>query len=141
MSRDLQGEIRRALTDPAIQQAVPAATRLAAAHRRAAVADFRGYEQARERARAIKEAAIERLPELLAQLQEAVEAAGGTVHHAEDAQQAVAEARAVSVGELLLPRLGSHHPSGLIGSQDASREPSKRAGPQNRPHLAHFRAP
>ncbi|HJO04544.1 MAG TPA: LUD domain-containing protein [Acidobacteriota bacterium] len=87
-SRDLQSEIRDALLDPALQQAVPTGTRAAAARRRVAVADFSAYEACRDRARAIKEDAIERLPELLETLTEAVNASGGFVHRADDAEAA-----------------------------------------------------
>ncbi len=86
--RDLESEIRAALTDPSIQQAVGPATRAVATARQAAVADFAAYDAARDKARAIKERAIERLPELIAMAEEAVGLAGGTVHHAEDAEAA-----------------------------------------------------
>jgi iron-sulfur cluster protein len=46
------------------------------------------YQQYRDRAREIKEDAIERLPELVDQLTETVEANGGTVYVAEDAADA-----------------------------------------------------
>ena len=87
-SRDLQSEIRAALLDPSLQQAVPTGTRAAATRRLKAVGDFAAYEASRDRARAIKEDAIERLPELLETLTEAVTAAGGSVHRAEDAEAA-----------------------------------------------------
>ena len=46
------------------------------------------YEAYKDRARAIKEDAIERLPELIDQVREAVEANGGTVYVADDAADA-----------------------------------------------------
>jgi len=52
------------------------------------VADLADYEELRDEARAIKEDAIERLPELVAELTETVEANGGTVYVAEDAADA-----------------------------------------------------
>ncbi len=87
-SRDLQAEIRAALLDPSLQQAVPTGTRAAASRRRQAVSRFPAYEASRDRARAIKEDAIERLPELIETLTESVTAAGGVVHRADDAEAA-----------------------------------------------------
>jgi L-lactate dehydrogenase complex protein LldF len=43
-----------------------------------------GFDEMRDRARAIRAGNIRRLPELLAQLEERVSAAGGTVYHAAD---------------------------------------------------------
>ncbi|XVH33428.1 LUD domain-containing protein (plasmid) [Haloferacaceae archaeon DSL9] len=51
-------------------------------------ANFAEYEALKSRARAVKEDAIERLPELIQTLEEAVEANGGTVYLAADAQDA-----------------------------------------------------
>ena len=87
-SRDLQSEIRAALLNPSLQQAVPSGTRAAANRRRQAVGSFAAYESSRDRARAIKEDAIERLPELLETLTEAVDASGGFVYRADDAEAA-----------------------------------------------------
>jgi iron-sulfur cluster protein len=53
-----------------------------------ATSQFDDYEDARTAARAIKEGAIERLPELLEQVSEAVEANGGQVHLARTAEDA-----------------------------------------------------
>jgi iron-sulfur cluster protein len=50
--------------------------------------DLPDYEGLKEEARAIKEDAIERLPELIDRVTEAVEASGGTVYVAEDAADA-----------------------------------------------------
>ncbi|MFC7203133.1 LUD domain-containing protein [Haloferax namakaokahaiae] len=52
------------------------------------VADLEAYEELKDEARAIKEDAIERLPELIDQLRESVEANGGTVYVADDADDA-----------------------------------------------------
>ncbi|WP_380677307.1 LUD domain-containing protein [Salinigranum sp. GCM10025319] len=52
------------------------------------VARLEEYEELKDRAREIKEDAIERLPELIAQLEETVEANGGTVYIADDADDA-----------------------------------------------------
>ncbi|SNZ15188.1 iron-sulfur cluster-binding protein [Natronoarchaeum philippinense] len=52
------------------------------------VADLEDYEDLKREARAIKEDAIERLPELVEQLTETVEANGGTVYVADDAADA-----------------------------------------------------
>ncbi len=61
-----------------------------------AIEDFDQYEDLRDRARATKEDAIERLPELIDRVDEAVTANGGHVHLADDA----AEAREI-VGDLV----------------------------------------
>ncbi|SFL50591.1 iron-sulfur cluster-binding protein [Halogranum rubrum] len=52
------------------------------------VANLDDYEELKQEARAIKEDAIERLPELLEQVRETVEANGGTVYLANDAADA-----------------------------------------------------
>ncbi|WP_284011515.1 LUD domain-containing protein [Haloarcula pelagica] len=52
------------------------------------VADLSDYEELKSEARAIKEDAIERLPDLLDQLTDAVEENGGTVYIADDAADA-----------------------------------------------------
>jgi iron-sulfur cluster protein len=86
--RDLEAEVQAALTDPSIQQAVGPAARGVAARRLEAVESFAAYEAARDRARAIKERAIEDLPQLIETVTRAVAAAGGTVHRAADADAA-----------------------------------------------------
>jgi len=53
-----------------------------------AVADLSDYEELKDEARAIKEDAIARLPELIEQVREAVEARGGHVYLADDAADA-----------------------------------------------------
>lgn len=52
------------------------------------VADLEEYEALKERAREIKEDAIQRLPELVEQMRGSVEANGGTVYLAEDVEDA-----------------------------------------------------
>ncbi|GAB3418847.1 LUD domain-containing protein [Haloparvum alkalitolerans] len=56
--------------------------------RREAVRDLPDYETLKGRARATKEDAIERLPELIEDLRESVEANGGTLYVADDAADA-----------------------------------------------------
>ena len=53
-----------------------------------AVAELSDYERLKDEARAIKEDAIERLPELIERVRESVEANGGTVYLAADAADA-----------------------------------------------------
>ena len=53
-----------------------------------AIEDFDRYEELRDRARATKEDAIERLPELIERVDDAVTANGGHVHLAEDDAEA-----------------------------------------------------
>ncbi len=67
---------------------VKANTQTFNAGRYESVADLEAYEELKGQARAIKEDAIERLPELVAQVTRAVEANGGTVYLAEDAADA-----------------------------------------------------
>jgi iron-sulfur cluster protein len=57
-------------------------------NRQEAVAKLENYEELRTRAREIKEDAIDRLPELLDQLRDAVEANGGNMYVADDAADA-----------------------------------------------------
>lgn len=63
-----------------------------------AVADLSNYEELKDEARAIKEDAIERLPELVEQVRESVEARGGNVYLAEDAADANRYVREVAEG-------------------------------------------
>jgi iron-sulfur cluster protein len=69
-------------------EAVATNTRGFNAGRYDSMAKLDDYEGLKDRARAIKEDAIERLPELLEELTETVEAEGGTVYLAEDAADA-----------------------------------------------------
>ncbi|GGO01541.1 LUD domain-containing protein [Haloarcula pellucida] len=68
--------------------AVAANTQGFNAGRYESVADLEAYEDLKSEARAIKEDAIERLPDLLSDLRTAVEANGGTVYLADDAADA-----------------------------------------------------
>lgn len=86
--RDLRGEIRQALANPVLKKALSHAVDRVNALRRFMVARFPGYEEARDQARAIKERAIESLPEHIGTLERSVTARGGKVHHAEDAAAA-----------------------------------------------------
>jgi iron-sulfur cluster protein len=56
--------------------------------RHESVAAFGAFDEHREAARTIKEDAIERLPELLETLEESIEANGGHLHVADDAEEA-----------------------------------------------------
>ncbi|EFW90054.1 hypothetical protein ZOD2009_20702 [Haladaptatus paucihalophilus DX253] len=60
-----------------------------------AIQEFDGYEAVREEARAIKEDAIDRLPELVETLRESVEENGGHLYVADDAADANAYIRTV----------------------------------------------
>ncbi|MEF8779478.1 MAG: LUD domain-containing protein [Haloferacaceae archaeon] len=83
--------------------AVEANTRGFNAGRYESVAKLEEYEQLKSEARAIKEDANERLPELLDRLEETVEANGGTVYLADDAADA------------------NRHINELVAEQDADR--------------------
>ncbi|SEO87945.1 iron-sulfur cluster-binding protein [Halogranum amylolyticum] len=86
-SRDQKAaEIRRLMQTEG--DAVAENTRGFNAGRYASVAELDDYEALKDEARAIKEDAIERLPELLEQVRETVEANGGTVYLADDAADA-----------------------------------------------------
>ncbi|MBV0903025.1 LUD domain-containing protein [Haloarcula salina] len=75
--------------------AVAANTQGFNAGRYESVADLEAYEDLKSEARAIKKDAIERLPELIDELEAAVEANGGTVYIADDAADANAYVREV----------------------------------------------
>ena len=79
---------RRALADPQLRRNLGKATSTIRAKRLAAVAECPDWEELREAGRAMKAAAMARLPELLEQLEAAVTAAGGHVHWARDAAEA-----------------------------------------------------
>ena len=83
-SRDLPREIRKALGNPVLKEALTHAVTRTNALRRQVIARFPGFEAARDEARAIKERAIAELPEHLKVLEAKIEAQGGHVHHAED---------------------------------------------------------
>ena len=69
-------------------EAVKGNTRVYNEGRYRAVAAFEDYEQRKDEARQIKEDAIDRLPDLIAELRKSVEANGGTLYVAEDAADA-----------------------------------------------------
>ncbi|WP_248895975.1 LUD domain-containing protein [Haloplanus halobius] len=83
---DKAAEIRRlmATEGPAIEENTKEFNR----NRQAAVAGLENYEDLRDQVREIKEDAIDRLPELIDELRESVEANGGTVYVADDAADA-----------------------------------------------------
>jgi len=64
-----------------------------------AVADLSDYEELKDQARVVKEDAIARLPELLEQVRESVEARGGHVYLADDAADANRYVREVAEAE------------------------------------------
>ena len=86
--RNLAAEVRRALADENMKGALFHAVSSVNAHRRQTIARFPGYQEARAEARRIKEEAIEALPRLLERLTESVQARGGHVHRADDAEEA-----------------------------------------------------
>jgi len=79
---------RRALADTQLRRNIGRATATIRAKRLAAVAECPDWEPLREAGRAVKAAAMARLPELLEQLEAAVTARGGQVHWARDAAEA-----------------------------------------------------
>lgn len=82
--RDLAREIRDALADDEQKGALLHAVSSVNDKRRTVLARFPGYEEARDRARAIKEQAIADLPALVTRFRQAVEDNGGSVHEADD---------------------------------------------------------
>jgi iron-sulfur cluster protein len=86
--RDLPREIKKALGNPVLKEALTHAVTRTNALRRQVIARFPGFEAARDDARDIKERAIAELPEHLKVLEAKIEAQGGHVHHAEDAAAA-----------------------------------------------------
>ena len=82
--RDLPREIKKALGNPVLKQALTHAVTRTNAVRRQVIAKFPGFERARDEARAIKERAIEKLPEHLQVLEAKIRAQGGHVYHAAD---------------------------------------------------------
>jgi len=85
-SGDKAAEIRRlmATEGPAIEENTKGFNR----KRQEAVAGLENYEELRTRAREIKEDAIDRLPELIEELRDAVEDNGGHLYVADDADDA-----------------------------------------------------
>jgi iron-sulfur cluster protein len=86
-SREAKAEHIRRLLDTE-GDAVKANTRGFNRGRYESVSKLESYEALKDRARAIKEDAIDRLPELLDELEATVEANGGTVYLADDAADA-----------------------------------------------------
>jgi L-lactate dehydrogenase complex protein LldF len=78
----------RELGDTQLRANLGRATRTIRDKRAAVVAEVPDWEQLRDRAAAVKDDVIDRLPELLAQFERAATAAGATVHHAVDAAAA-----------------------------------------------------
>lgn len=77
-----------ALNDPYLQGALKRATGKFVNERLRAVAEVPGFEALREQGRAIKQEALDRLPELLELFEEKVIERGGYVHWARDARDA-----------------------------------------------------
>ncbi|MBI3831737.1 MAG: iron-sulfur cluster-binding protein [Planctomycetes bacterium] len=77
-----------ALHDPFLQGALQRATGKFVNERLRAVAEYPGFEALRDQGRAIKQEALDRLPELLEQFEEKVIERGGFVHWARDAHDA-----------------------------------------------------
>jgi iron-sulfur cluster protein len=88
--RDVRREIDAALADPILKEAMSRA--LATMHRRreAAIPSQEWFEERRERARAVKDEALDRQSELLAEFVRKASAAGAVVEQAADAAAACA---------------------------------------------------
>ena len=85
---DFPAAAREALGDEQLRGNLERATRTIRARRAAAVAELPDFEELREQARRLKDDALGRLDELLAQFEAAATAAGAHVHHAADAAAA-----------------------------------------------------
>jgi L-lactate dehydrogenase complex protein LldF len=85
---DFPAAAREALGDEQLRGNLERATRTIRARRAAAVAELLDFEELREQARRLKDDALGRLDELLAQFEAAATAAGAHVHHAADAAAA-----------------------------------------------------
>ena len=79
---------RAALGDSRLRRNLSKATGTIRAKRASVVDEVADWQELREAGRAIKEAALARLPELLVELEGQVEARGGVVHWARDAEEA-----------------------------------------------------
>ncbi|MFF1545568.1 LutB/LldF family L-lactate oxidation iron-sulfur protein [Streptomyces sp. NPDC058291] len=79
---------REAVADPTLRGNLRHATHTIRAKRAAAVAEVSDWAQLREAGKRIKDHTLRRLDRYLVQLEEAVTAAGGTVHWAADADEA-----------------------------------------------------
>lgn len=83
-SESFRAGARAALADPALQGALERALTTSCEKRAERVAERPDWEALRDRAAAIREESVARLPELVAALTERLESAGCVVHHAED---------------------------------------------------------
>jgi L-lactate dehydrogenase complex protein LldF len=89
-AHDFPAAAREALADEQLRANMRRATQTIRARRAAAVAELPDFEELREQARRLKDDALSRLDELLAQFEAAATAAGAQVHHAADAGAACA---------------------------------------------------
>jgi L-lactate dehydrogenase complex protein LldF len=94
MERGFPSAAREALGDAQLRHNLRHATSTIRAKRAGVVAELPDWEELREAGAALKDEALARLPELLEQLETAVQGAGGVVHWARDA----AEANAIVAG-------------------------------------------
>jgi L-lactate dehydrogenase complex protein LldF len=94
MERGFPSAAREALGDAQLRHNLRHATTTIRAKRAGVVAELPDWEELREAGAALKDEALARLPELLEQLEAAVQGAGGVVHWARDA----AEANAIVAG-------------------------------------------
>ncbi|MEU6486920.1 lactate utilization protein B [Streptomyces sp. NPDC046887] len=79
---------RSAVADPVLRANLRHATHTIRAKRERAVAELTDWEQLRQAGKEIKDRTLRQLDTYLLRLEEAVTAAGGTVHWAEDAEEA-----------------------------------------------------
>ncbi|GMV82079.1 MAG: (4Fe-4S) cluster-containing protein [Planctomycetota bacterium] len=87
-SHRFEENAHRALNDERLQRALTGATGRFVSHRAHAVSERPDFEALREQGRAIKQEALDRLPQLLEEFEEQVVARGGRVHWARDAEEA-----------------------------------------------------
>ncbi|MCZ7645360.1 MAG: LutB/LldF family L-lactate oxidation iron-sulfur protein [Planctomycetota bacterium] len=87
-SHTFEANAREALANARLQKALGAASGRFVSHRASAVAERPDFEELRRCGHAIKQEALDRLPQLLEQFEEHVVARGGRVHWARDAEEA-----------------------------------------------------
>ncbi|MCK6473643.1 MAG: LutB/LldF family L-lactate oxidation iron-sulfur protein [Planctomycetes bacterium] len=87
-AKDFKQNAHRALNDAFLQGAIRKATQRFVNERTHAVAERPDFEALRERGRAIKQEALDRLPDLLQEFEDNVISSGGQVHWARDAEEA-----------------------------------------------------
>jgi L-lactate dehydrogenase complex protein LldF len=87
-AHDFPAAAREALADERLRANMRRATQTIRGRRAEAVAELPDFEELREQARRVKDEALSRLDELLAQFEAAATAAGAHVHHAADAAAA-----------------------------------------------------